>query len=395
MHGQQCSMASIFKCHGPLYRASHALSVQKLRTMSAIELCRTDKLGGHVTRCDACGKIEQHYNSCRNRHCPGCQAVTTAKWLEARCEDLLPCQYFHVVFTLPHQLNTLANSNLKIIYGLLFRAAQETIKTLGHDSKRLDGEAGMISILHTWGQNLSQHIHTHCLIPGGALNTKLNKWNKSKRGFLFPVKVMSKLFRGIYVSLLREAYDKGELKCIGQSAKFSEPLLFDALLNELMKNPWVVYAKKPFAGPEQVLKYIGQYTHRIAISNHRILSCEDGKVRFKWRDYKDNNKVKIMTLSVDEFIRRFLQHVLPAGFVRIRYFGFMANACRKKKLDTIRKLMRYQKQKKIKTDTETTILNITGIDVKKCQHCKMGTLLTLLIVPRPTDTRKKVYWDTS
>ncbi len=371
------------------------MPVQQHKVMRAVELCRTAELGGHVSKCEHCGKIEQYYNSCRNRHCPGCQAVVKEKWLEARQADLLPVEYFHVVFTLPHQLNTLANSNPKIIYDLLFQSAWETIKALGYDPKRLNGEMGMLSILHTWGQNLSQHIHIHCLIPNGALNQDKNKWHQGKRGFLFPIKVMSQLFRGIYVSRLRKAYEKEQLIFEGHAKPLQSQQAFTALLNELMASPWVIYSKQPFAGPEQVLNYIGRYTHKIAITNTRIMSCKDGIVRFKWRDYSDNNKNKIMALEVNEFIRRFLQHALPPSYVRIRHHGFMANRTREKKITAIRTILQANKPDKNKSDTKTIMQKVMGIDIDKCRACGVGKLHQLLVIPRPKDTRVPAYWDTS
>lgn len=389
------SLASILRHHGEDYREQHALSPQTQRVMKAIQICRTQSLGGHVSLCNHCGKKEQHYNSCRNRHCPLCQAVTKAKWLEARQAELLPVGYFHVVFTIPHELNTLASSNPKLIYDLLFKAAWETIKTLGLDPRRLDGEMGMLSILHTWGQNLSKHIHIHCLVPGIALNKKLKRLKKSKPNYLFPVKVISKMFRGVYIRLLREAFEQNKVAFFGQSKELSHPVAFDVFLSNLTTKSWVVYSKEPFAGPEQVLKYIGRYTHKIAITNHRILSCNNGIVTFKWRDYKDENKEKIMKLEVNEFIRRFLQHVLPPGYVRIRHFGFMANCAREKKLALIRSYLGATKSLKPKSNTEDTIKAITGLDVNQCQHCGKGQRQTILVVPQPTDTRKPIYWDTS
>jgi len=391
-----CDLAQVFREYGTSYREHHRLSTQKLKVMRAIELCRTSQLGGHVTQCNACGDIQQHYNSCRNRHCPQCQSIAKAKWLEDRQTELLPVPYFHVVFTLPHELNTLANSNPKIIYDLLFQSAQETINTLGHDPKRLNGKMGMLSILHTWGQNLSQHIHIHCLIPGGALSDDHQHWKKSKSNFLFPVKVMSKLFRHTYVRLLKQAYNDHQLIFKGQSSSLKYQQAFDELLNQLRKKAWVVYAKKPFAGPQQVLNYIGRYTHKIALSNDRIIACKKGRIKFKWRDYHDKNKEKVMVLPVEDFMRRFLQHVLPPGYVRIRYFGFMANSCRQKKIKIIRTLLNTEiMEKSTEIDITNMMLKITGVDINQCHQCHQGILKTILVVPRPSDTRQPVYWDTS
>ena len=379
-----CELADVFHHYGPAYRASHHLASPQYKAMRAIERCRTIQLGGHLYACNRCGVIDQSYNSCRNRHCPKCQSVAKAEWLAKRQADLLPVEYFHVVFTLPHDLNRLAMLNHKLIYDLLFKAAWSTVRQMGLDPKRLGGDMGMLSILHTWGQNLSQHIHLHCVIPGGALSQDQKKWVSAKPGYLFPVKAMSRLFRGAYVSLLRQAYKDKSIRMEGKLAPIASPKIFSDLLDQLMKKEWVVYCKKPFAGPEQVLKYLGRYTHKIAISNHRILSCKDGKVSFKWRDYSDGNKQKIMTLSADEFIRRFLVHVLPSGFVRIRHFGFLANRCCKNKISIIRRLLTVDEliqetpedKSSQKTQTvEERIFETTGIDVTACKACGEGKLV--------------------
>jgi len=281
-----------------------------------------------------------------------CQSLKTAKWLEDRQKELLPVPYFHVVFTLPHELNNFVLYNKRELYSLLMQSVWETIKTLGKDPKRLNGLMGMLAILHAWGQNLFPHNHIHCIIPGGTL-VNGEKWRSSKSNYLFPVKVMSKIFRGIFISGLRILYDGNKLKIPNDSnlkTSLSIRKNFEALLSSLMKKPWVVYSKKPFAGPEKLLDYLGRYVNKIAISNTRILSCNKRSVRFKWRDYSDNNKVKIMELKPEEFMRRFLSHVVPKGFMRVRFFGFLANACKRKNVTTIRKALSYkpieEKQKK-------------------------------------------------
>ncbi len=360
-------LADIFRQHGDVYSKANKLPPEQYKVLHAIQNCRTSILGGHIDECDQCSVQQISYNSCRNRHCPKCESFKAAQWLEDRQAELLPVPYFHVVFTLPHELNTLVLYNKRILYNLLFHAAWETLKTLGKDPRRLNGEMGMLSVLHTWGQNLSQHNHVHCIVPGGAL-TNDNQWNPTNKKFLFPVKVMSKIFRGIYVAKLRMLYNNNKLK-------LPSSLGIDSLLNDLMKKNWNIYAKEPFAGPEKLLNYLGRYTHKIAISNYRILSCDEKSVTFKWRDYSDNNTVKIMTLQPAEFIRRFLQHVLPDGFMRIRSFGFLGNAAKKKKIPIIQKLLDYAPQKKKdKRDTKTLMLEVKGIDISVCPICKEGKL---------------------
>ena len=364
-HGTE--LADIFHQHGASYCEKNTLTPEQYKVLHAIMNCRTSVLGGHVDECDQCGARLNSYNSCRNRHCPKCESFKAAQWLEARQAELLPVPYFHVVFTLPHELNTLVMYNKRLLYNLLFQSAWATLKTLGKDPNRLNGEMGMLSTLHTWGQNLSQHNHVHCIVPGGAL-TGGGQWNPTKAKFLFPVKVMSPIFRGIYVTKLRELFTAGKIRLPPSTN-------MDALLNQLMNKNWQIYAKEPFAGPKQLLNYLGRYTHKIAISNYRILSCDEKSVTFKWRDYADGNKIKIMTLTPHEFIRRFLQHVLPAGFMRIRSFGFLSNAGKQKKIPLIQKILNYQPEKpKTKRDTKTRMLEVTGKDISLCPICKKGRL---------------------
>jgi hypothetical protein len=376
---RSCELADILRKYGPTFRNNHRLATPQYKAMRAIEACRTATYGGHILQCDKCGAIEQSYNSCRNRHCPKCQSLAKVKWLDARQKELLPTQYFHVVFTIPHEINLLAQYNHKLIYDLLFKSVWHAVSMLGGNPKHLGGEMGMISILHSWGQSLSQHIHLHCLIPGGALN---KKWIPAKKGFLFPVKALSRIFRGYYVSKLREAY-KNKL--------FSyDPVKFNQLQDQLMAKDWVVYSKCPFAGPQQVLDYLGRYTHKIAITNNRIISCDNGKVTFKWKDYAHGNKEKIMTIDAQEFIRRFMIHVLPIGFVRIRHFGFLANCCRSDKIETIRQLLDAKEPETTQPKDETAelMLELTGVDIALCPTCQCGKLFFTAILERQ-------YWDTS
>ena len=360
--------------------------------MNAIKNCRTSVLGGHVDQCDYCSEIQCSYNSCRNRHCPKCESFKSETWVEDRKSELLPVPYFHVVFTLPHKLNNLILYNKKILYDLLFQSTWKTLKTMGEDKNRLGGEMGMISVLHTWSQTLSQHNHLHCIVPGGALKPN-GEW-KSVKKYLFPVQVLSKIFRGIYITGLRDAYSKNILKLPEKLTDVLTSLDFDQLLNELMQKDWVVYAKAPFSGPEKLLNYLARYTHKIAISNHRILSCDAEFVTFRWRDYSDNNKIKVMQLKHSEFIRRFLSHVLPSGFMRIRSFGFLANACKMKKVKMIQEKLCYQpKQSTKELSIAEKMLELTGKDITICPLCKKGCLKR--ISNMPSKLNNKTVLDTS
>ena len=319
------TLADVVRAHGDAYRRTHRLARVQTLALRAIAACRTALLGGHRETCDHCGATRLTFHSCRNRHCPTCQSQASARWLEARRADLLPIPYFHVVFTLPHALNALAQGNPRIIYALLFRAAAETLLTFGRDPQHLGGTIGVTAVLHTWSQTLSEHLHVHCLVTGGALSRDRTRWIRGRVSFLFPVKALSTVFRAKYLAGLQRAFEHGALAFAAGTAPLADPGHFAALLTQLRATPWAVYAKPPFAGPEQVLRYLGRYTHRIAISNARLLSLIDGVVRFRWKDYADRGRTKIMALSVDEFLRRFLLHVLPRGFVRIRHFGLLAN----------------------------------------------------------------------
>lgn len=373
-------LADIFRMHGNAYAAVNTLTPEQYKVFNAITNCRTSALGGHLEQCDHCNAIQCAYNSCRNRHCPKCESFKAAQWLEDRKSELLPVRYFHVVFTLPHELNNLILYNKKILYNLLFTSAWETLKKLGQDPKRLHGTMGMHAILHTWGQNLLQHNHVHCIVPGGAIKFD-GKWVTAKK-YLFPHKVLSKLFRGIFVSKLRNSYQQNELKL---PDKLTDKLLksnFNKLLDQIMTKDWVVYAKPPFAKTEDVINYLGRYTHKIAISNHRILSCDEQSVAFKWRDYADNNKEKIMYLKPEEFIRRFLSHVVPNGFMRIRSFGFLANACKANNINNIQQQLKYKPEKTDeKKDVATLWFKLTGKNITLCPICKNGNLKRISDIP--------------
>jgi Putative transposase/Transposase zinc-binding domain len=389
---ESVEIAHVFRMHGDRYCLENKLTPEQYKVMNAIKNCRTSTLGGHVDRCDYCSEIQCSYNSCRNRHCPKCESFKSASWVEDRKSELLPVPYFHVVFTLPHKLNNLILYNKKILYDLLFQSTWKTLKTMGEDENRLGGEMGMISVLHTWSQTLSQHNHLHCIVPGGALKPN-GEW-KSVKKYLFPVQVLSKIFRGIYITGLRDAYRKNILKLPEKLTDSLTSLDFDQLLNELMKKDWVVYAKAPFAGPEKLLNYLARYTHKIAISNHRILSCDAEFVTFRWRDYSDNNKIKVMQLKHSEFIRRFLSHVLPSGFMRIRSFDFLANACKMKKVKMIQEKLCYQPKKSTKElSIAEKMLELTGKDITICPVCKKGRLKRISNIP--SKLNNKAVPDTS
>ncbi len=319
------TLADLVRVHGDAYRHTHRLATVQTLALRAIAACRTALLGGHRERGDQCGATRITYNSCRTRHCPTCQVQASARWIEARRAELLPIPYFHVVFTLPHALNALAQGNPRVIYTLLFRAAADTLLTFGRDPRYLGGTIGVTAILHTWSQTLTQHLHVHCLVTGGALSRDRTRWIRGRVPFLFPVKALSIVFRAKYLAGLQRAFEEDRLTFAAGTAPLADAAQFAALVAQLRATPWVVYAKRPFGGPAQVLQYLGRYTHRIAISNARLISLIDGVVQFRWKDYADRGHTKIMALDVHEFLRRFLLHVLPRGFVRIRHFGLLAN----------------------------------------------------------------------
>src|SRR5437899_5097650 len=378
-------LADIFRAHGSAYRRTHALSRAQRRAMRAIETCRTAALGGHRETCDTCGAERLAYNSCRNRHCPKCQTLAKERWIEARRAELLPVEYFHVVFTLPHALNALAQGNPRVIYRLLFRAVAATLTTFGRDPRHLGGDVGGTAILHTWGQNLSQHLHLHCVVAGGALAQDGARWIAAPPGFLFPVRALARVFRGKYLQALHHAFITGKLLFAGSLASLADPGAFAAWLHELRQHDWVVYAKRPFAGPAQVLEYLGRYTHRVAISNNRLLSMDNGKVRFRWKDYRDGNRQKTMTLDGAEFIRRFLIHVLPDRFHRIGYYGFLGNCHRARKLDRCRELLRMAPAAPAEPpgDYRERFEALTGRSLRQCPHCHAGTMVVIDSIMRP------------
>ncbi len=380
-------VADIFRQHGPAFRTTHALSPEQRRVMRAIEACRTSVLGGHLDQCDACGFQRVSYNSCRNRHCPKCQSLAKARWLEARLADLLPVPYFHVVFTLPEQLASVALQNKRVVYNILFSAVAETLRTLAADPKHLGAEIGFLAVLHTWGQTLVHHPHLHCVVPGGGLALDGSHWRSCHKGFFLSVNVLARLFRRLFLQALARAHEKGKLTFHGTSACLAEPLAFNRLLKSLRAREWWVYAKRPFGGPEQVLAYLGRYTHRVAISNHRLLAFAEGNVTFSWRDYARGNQQRPMTLAADEFIRRFLLHVLPRGFQRLRQFGLLANRRRRAKLALCRNLLggaagHAVTNQPLPNDYQALYETITGQSLQQCPACRAGTLkLTEYLAP--------------
>jgi hypothetical protein len=334
-------LGDIFRLHGPAYLTTFgdSLSHEQKKALRAITVCRTAALGGHVDQCDQCGYRQISYCSCRNRHCPKCHGQARARWLEQRAAELLPVEYFHVVFTLPQLVAPLALQNQRLVYGLLFRAAAETLLQIAADPRHLGARLGFLAVLHTWGQNLHHHPHLHCVVPGGGIAPDQSRWISCRRQFLFPVKVLSRLFRAKFVAYLKTAFRDGKLGFHGELKSLGEKRNFVEWLKRVARTEWVVYAKPPFGGPRQVLKYLARYTHRVAISNQRLVSLEDGRVSFRWKNYARAGELATMTLQAEEFIRRFLLHVLPSGFVRVRHFGFLANRSRQDNVRLCRQLL--------------------------------------------------------
>jgi hypothetical protein len=343
MSRPRLEVADIFRAHGAAYRRDHAghLNLPQLKVMSAIETCRTAALGGHVAACTKCDHQHIAYNSCRNRHCPKCQGAASRDWMAARVEDLLPVEYFHVVFTLPTQIADIAYQNKSAVYGLLFKASAGTLLTIAADPKHLGARIGLTSVLHTWGSAMTHHPHVHVIVPGGGLSPDGTRWITCRPGFLLPVKVLSRLFRRLFLEGLVRLHKAGKLRFFGDLSNLADPGAFQAHLTPLRTTDWVVYAKPPFGGPEAVLAYLSRYTHRVAISNHRLISTDGDTVSFRWKDYriKRGDRMKTMRLPTDEFIRRFLIHVLPSGFHRIRHAGFLANGIRRDRIAMIRRLL--------------------------------------------------------
>jgi hypothetical protein len=334
-------VADIFRQYGAGYRAAHSLPRGQLRVMRAIEVCRTAALGGHLEQCGHCAYTRNAYNSCRNRHCPKCQSMARAKWLESRQAELLPVEYFHVVFTLPEQIAEIAFYNKETVYGILFRTAAQTLLTIAGHKKHLGADIGFFGVLHTWGQNLLHHPHVHFVVPGGGLSPDRKRWIGCRTGFFLPVKVLSRLFRRLFLEALQDAFRQAKLQLFGSIEELRDATAFAACMASHARREWVVYAKPPFGGAQQVLQYLGRYTHRVAISSQRLAGLHNNQVSFHWKDYrdKDNRNSRVMTLAAEEFIRRYLLHTLPAGFQRIRYFGLFANRHRQQRLMLCRQLL--------------------------------------------------------
>jgi hypothetical protein len=396
-------VADILRRYGDAYRAEHegSLSSTQRRVMRAITACRTAALGGHLEGCDECGHQRISYNSCRNRHCPKCQSLARAQWIEDRKADLLDCSYFHVVFTLPEQIAAIAYQNKALVYNLLFAATAETLGTIAADPKHLGAEIGFFAVLHTWGQNLMHHPHLHCVVPGGGLSPDRKRWVACRPGFFLPVRVLSRFFRRRFLELLGQAFDRGELEFFSALEPLRERKTFLRYLEPLREKEWVVYAKAPFAGPEQVLDYVGRYTHRVAISNSRLLNIKDSRVTFRWKDYRDGDAQKTMTLAAEEFIRRFLLHVLPPGFHRIRYYGLLGNRHRQETLDQCRRLLNMRLANPQAPDTAAPANYrdryeaLTGRSLHECPICRRGRMLPIEQLPPSRVPQRLACLDTS
>jgi len=373
-------LADIFRRYGESYRKTHFLPASQRKVMRAVSVCRTQELGGHLKQCDTCGFEHPAYNSCRNRHCPKCQSLAKAKWLEKQTSELLPVGYFHLVFTLPHEFNGLILAHKKIVLALLFKAVSETLLEFGQ--RRFGATLGVIAVLHTWDQTLKDHFHLHCLVPAGALSLDHSRWISARKNFLFPVTALSQVFRGKFLDLLQQACDKGKIPAADNEIRASR------------QKSWVVYAKKPFGSPKTVLDYLGRYTHRVALSNDRILKVQNSQVTLSYRDRKDGDRKKTMTLEAQEFIRRFLLHVLPDGFMRIRHFGFLANRSKKQALAQCRKLLKLDPAlPEIPKQSAIDLLReLTGIDLSRCPSCHQGTLIVVGELPRISSSSQ---WDSS
>lgn len=366
-------VADIFRDHGPAWRQHERghLSLGQLKVMSAIEQCRSAALGGHALRCSACAQAQIAYNSCRNRHCPKCQASAAQRWLEARQADLLPVEYYHVVFTLPAPISAIAYTNKELIYGLLFDLAAETLRTIAADPRHLGARIGLTLVLHTWGSALTHHPHVHGIVPGGGFALDADRWVACKPGFFLPVRVLSRLFRRRFLEELQNAHRNDRLTFFGAHAGLSDAAAFADWLAPMRQCEWVVYAKRPFAGPEAVLAYLSRYTHRVAISNRRLVACDERGVTFRWKDYRAQGRTryKTMTLSTEEFMRRFLLHVLPSGFHRIRHYGLLANCHRKNHIDTARELLHQPAPEAPANRNEVHTANPSLRPTFICRHC--------------------------
>jgi hypothetical protein len=380
-------VADIFRRYGETYRAAAGptLSTAQRRVMTAIETCRTAALGGHVEQCAACGHQRIAYNSCADRHCPKCQSLARAAWIERRRAEILDCQYFHVVFTVPDEIAAIAFQNKPQVYGILFRATAETLRTIAADPLHLGAEIGFFAVLHTWGQTLGHHPHLHCVVPGGGLSRDGTRWVACRPGFFLPVRVLSRLFRRLFLQDLQAADDAGTLRLVGSLESLRDRPAWTRALAAVRQTEWVVYAKRPFAGPQHVVDYVGRYTHRVAIANHRLLDMDGGQVRFTYPDYRADppDSSKTLTLAATEFIRRFLLHVLPTGFHRIRYYGFFAARHRREKLTRCRQLLGSPASLTMPTDPTSRadyrdhVETVTGVSLRRCPACHHGEMILI------------------
>jgi hypothetical protein len=385
-------VADILRTHGEEYRSKHPLTKEQLKAMTDIQRCRTAALGGHVDVCDnGCGFMRISYNSCRNRNCPKCQGLQSARWLEKQCERILPTPYFHVVVTFPHQLNALILHNKQILYNIMFRAAAESLLELARDWKRLQAHIGFTAVLHTWNQDMRFHPHLHMVVTAGGIDRSQTRWIESRNTFLVPVKALSLKIRGKFVHYLKRAYDQGKIAFRPNIQRLADPPSFRAFIKALYSKKWVVYSKQPFAGPEYVFAYLSRYTHKVAISNHRLVRMIDGSITFLARDNHNTAKKRNVTVTAQEFIRRFLLHVLPAGFIKIRHYGLMASGNAKTKLEIARKLLQERHSKLPNTHAvsipcqpartwQEIFLQVTGVDLTVCPQCGKGRLIRQLLV---------------
>ncbi|WP_250487059.1 IS91 family transposase [Caballeronia sp. GaOx3] len=374
-------LADVLRRHGDAYRNLHAdaISREQRRVMRAIEQCRTSALGGHLERCDACGHERIAYNSCRNRNCPKCQSLARAQWLEHRQADLLPVPYFHVVFTVPDKIGAIAFQNKRTVYDVLFQATAETLRTIAADHRHLGAIVGFIAILHTWGQNLMHHPHLHCVVPGGGLSLDSARWVACRPGFFLPVRVLSRLFRRLFLERLQAVYNAGALRFFSSLAPLSDRSEFARYLSHPRTIDWVVYAKEPFGAPQQVLDYLGRYTHRVAISNNRLLDVDDEHITFRWKDYRQPGKPRAMRLQAHEFVRRFLLHVLPLGLQRIRHYGLLSNRLRASRLAECRRLLHAPPPAQAATNSQAGYREryevLTSRSLYRCPVCAQGHMV--------------------
>ena len=379
MNLRRPEVADVLRTFAVAYRETYPSSPEQERVLRQLPLCRTASLGGHKLRCDSCGHEEISYNSCRDRHCPKCRAAARAEWLAARERELLDVPYFHVVFTLPDELAAIALQNKRLCYGLLFHAASQTLLTIAADPKHLGADIGFLAVLHTWSQTLLHHPHVHCVVPGGGISSDRQRWIACRGDFFLPVRVLSRLFRRLYLQGLEAAFGRGDVELHGQLEGLRDPATWNRAISDLRRKEWVVYAKPPFGGPTQVLKYLARYTHRVAISNQRIVSIDDQRVEFRWKD-RSTQQERTMTISGVEFVRRFLLHVLPRGFVRIRHYGFLANRVRDERIELARRLLHQEHQLRDASSAHSGP-SPSPTPSNRCPSCGTGSLVVVADLP--------------